>query len=126
MTYPNDDVDLDDPTSINVQWDTTWRRWDALPYTPSYAANFAETTTVRYALLYRRDNGKTWLFMQNDAVATPGVRPAAGLLQTAATYDWSVPAAKFPKGNYVIRVEAYRDGIPLHYSFHQYRAFFKR
>lgn len=126
VTYPNDDVDLDDPASINVQWDTTWRRWDALPYTPSYAANYAETTTVRYAVLYSRDNGKTWLFVKNDTVATPGVRPADALLQTATAYNWSVPAAKFPKGNYVIRVEAYRDGIPLHYSFHQYRAFIKR
>jgi type II secretory pathway pseudopilin PulG len=126
ITYPNDDVDLDDPASINVTWEATWRRWDGLPYTPSYAATFTEDTTTRYALLYSRDNGRTWLFMKDDTSAEPGVRPAAGYLQTTTTYSWPVPKVKFPKANYVIRVDSYRDEVPLHYSFHQYRAFIKR
>lgn len=126
ITQPNDEIDVVDPASLNVAWDVTWRRWDGLPYTPSYPANFSENVTLRYALLYSRDNGRTWLSMQDDTAATPGVRPASGYLQTAKTYTLSVPASKFPKGNYVIRVEAYRDEVPLHYSFHQYRVFIKR
>ena len=81
---------------------------------------------MRYALLYSRNNGRDWLHMTDDTPARPGTRPAAAYLQTTASYNWSVPAAQFPKGNYLIRVEAYRDDIPLHYSFHQYRAFIKR
>jgi prepilin-type N-terminal cleavage/methylation domain-containing protein len=126
ITWPNDDVDLEDPPELNVQWQSTWKRWDGLPYTPDYADTFTEDTIVRFARLYSRDNGQTWLHMQDDTVATPGTRPAAAYLQTATSYKWSVPKAKFPKGNYVIRVEAYRDAIPLHYAFHQYRAFIKR
>jgi len=126
ITQPNDDVDIDNPTTLSVNWSLQWLRWDGLPYTPDYPANFAETTTVRFTVLYSRDNGRNWLQMTDDSPATAGVRPDAAYLQTATTYDWNVPAASFPKGNYVIRVEAYRDGIPLHYSFHQYRAFFKR
>jgi hypothetical protein len=126
ITYPNDDVDIEKPTALNVTWDMQWKRWDGLPYTPSYPVNFSEDTTVRYALLYSRDNGRTWLFMKDDQPATAGTRPAAGYLQTATSFNWSVPESLFPKGNYVIRVEAYRDDMPLHYSFHQYRAFFKR
>ena len=123
---PNDDVDIVDPPSINFTWGVTWRRWDGLPYTPAYPNNFAEDTTVRYALLYSRDNGRTWLHMQDDTAATPGVRPAATYLQTATAFSFPTPQSKFPKGNYVLRVEAYRDEVPLHYSFHQYRAFIKR
>ena len=130
ITSPGDEDDLVDPDSINVTWEATWRRWDGLAYTPAYPANFVEDTTVRYALLYSRDNGRTWLHMQDGSAATPGKRPANAYLQTGTSYLLSTPAGQFPKGNYVLRVEAYRDkggkDLPLHYSFHQYRAFIKR
>jgi hypothetical protein len=126
ITTPNDEVDIVDPTRLDIAWSIAWRRWDGLPYTPSYPANFVENTTVRYTTLYSRDNGRTWLHMQDSSPATPGVRPAAAYLQTATTYSLPVPATTFPKGNYVLRIEAYRDEVPLHYSFHQYRAFIKR
>jgi hypothetical protein len=130
ITSPGDDDDLVDPDAITVTWGVTWRRWDGLPYTPAYPADFAEDTTVQYALLYSRDNGRTWLHMQDDSTATPGKRPASAYLQTGTSYLLNTPAFKFPKGNYLLRVEAYRDKdgdeLPLHYSFHQYRAFIKR
>lgn len=126
ITTPNDEVDIVDPTTLNIAWEITWRRWDGLPYTPTYPANFTETTTMRYATLYSRDNGRTWLHMQDNSAATPGVRPDPPYLQTATTYVLPVSQASFPKGNYVLRIEAYRDEVPLHYSFHQYRAFIKR
>lgn len=126
ITTPNDDIDIENPTTLNVTWNSQWRRWDGLPYTPSYPDTFTEDTTIRYVLLYSRDNGRTWLHVIDETPAQPGVRPDASYLQTATSYSWSVPASRFPKGNYVIRVEAYRDEVPLHYAFHQYRAFFKR
>ncbi|MGZ5472514.1 MAG: type IV pilus modification PilV family protein [Thermoanaerobaculia bacterium] len=130
ITSPGPNDDLVDPEAITVEWDTIWKRWDGLPYTPSYANNFKEDSTVRYSLLYSRDNGRTWLRMKDDSEAEAGKRPAAEYLQTETSYQFNTPAAKFPKGNYVLRVEAYRDQgareLPLHYSFHQYRAFIKR
>ena len=126
ITAPNDSIDINDPTTLNVTWTAEWKRWDGLPYTPAYPANFKEDTPVRFALLYSRDNGRTWRHMQDETAATPGVRPADALLTTATSYTWNVPAGGFPKGNYLIRIEAYRDGYALHYAFHQYRAFIKR
>ena len=126
ITTPNDDIDIVDPSSVPIAWASTWKRWDGLPYTPAYPNNFTEDTTTRYTLLYSRDNGRTWLHMTDDSPAQPGVRPANSYLQTAATYSFPTPVNRFPKGNYVLRVEAYRDEVPLHYSFHQYRAFIKR
>ncbi|HYI11420.1 MAG TPA: prepilin-type N-terminal cleavage/methylation domain-containing protein [Thermoanaerobaculia bacterium] len=126
ITQPNDNIDLNDPNSVQVIWTAQWRRWDGLRYTPSYANNFTEDTTIRFAVLYSRDNGRTWLHMSDDTLATPGTRPDNAHLQTATTYNWPTPRATFPKGNYLIRIEAYRDEIPRHYAFHQYRAFVKR
>jgi hypothetical protein len=127
ITTPNDDVDLRDPPFIPIVWTSTWRRWDGLSYTPAYPNNFTEDTTVRFATLYSRDNGRTWLHMQDETPAQPGVRPTLPAhLITATSYSWSTPAGTFPKGNYLIRIEAYRDEVPLHYAFHQYRAFIKR
>jgi hypothetical protein len=127
LTSPNDSTNTDNISTLNVAWTTQWLRWDGLPYTPAYGATFAEDTSVSYALMYSRDNGKTWLYLQDDKPATPGVKPTLpAYLTTATSYAWNVPANAFPKGNYVVRVEAYRDSIPLHYSFHQYRVFLKR
>jgi hypothetical protein len=126
ITAPNDTTDIDNPSTLRVQWQSSWRRWDGLSYTPAYPANWADDTTIRFARLYSRDNGRTWLHMQDDTAATPGVRPANAYLSTTTQYDWSVPANRFPRGNYLLRIEAYRDEVPLHYAFHQFRAFFKR
>jgi hypothetical protein len=127
LTSPNDDTNADNPSSLIIAWTTQWLRWDGLPYTPAYANGFAEDTPVQYVVLYSRDNGRSWLHVVDETPATIGVRPTdPKYLTTASSYDWSVSANNFPKGNYVVRVEAYRDDVPLHYSFHQYRVFIKR
>jgi hypothetical protein len=127
ITTPNDDTDLRNPSTIHIAWTSQWLRWDGLKYTPAYSSTFSDTTTVRFATIYSRDNGRTWLNMRDESAAQAGVRPSdpANLI-TATSYDWAVPVSNFPKGNYIIRIEAYRDQLPLHYAFHQYRAFIKR
>ena len=70
--------------------------------------------------------------MEDDSSATPGVPPASGLLRDDENsmadelYGWPTPKAKFPGGTYVIRIEAYRSGARLHYSFHQERIYITR
>ena len=144
ITNPNINTDLKQKTTVTIGWTTTWRRWDGLTYTidPAYAPWF-ENLTMKYAILYSPSNGVKdpkngnptgWKYASDNSVATPGVKPdsAHWLSQvissgtTNLTYDWSTPAATFPQGNYLIRVEGYREGYALHYSFHQYRAFFQR
>ncbi|MFZ2491192.1 MAG: prepilin-type N-terminal cleavage/methylation domain-containing protein [Thermoanaerobaculia bacterium] len=127
ITSPDDSMEIDDPANLTVTWEVTWRRWDGIRYTPSYAETFSEDTPVKYALLYSRDNGKSWRYMKDETVTCrAGERPADALLESGTSYTWSVPSSSFPKGNYLIRVEAYRDTVALHYAFHQYRAFIKR
>lgn len=132
ITSPNPTSNFNNPASIDMGWTREWLRWDGQSYTSNYAANYAETSDLSYAVMYSTDNGATWHYMQDSATATLGARPtsASGHLISSAlanpTYKWSVPASSFPQGTYILRVEAYRDALPQHYSYHQYRAFIRR
>jgi type II secretory pathway pseudopilin PulG len=146
ITDPNENTDLKQKSSITIGWDTTWKRWDGLNYTtdPKYAT-WTETLTMKYAVLYSPSNGVPdkdpthgnptgWKYIQDNTVATPGTKPNAAHeisraisgATTSLSTIWNTPSSTFPQGNYLIRVEGYREGFPLHYSFHQYRAFFQR
>ena len=41
-------------------------------------------------------------------------------------YSWDTPRATFPDGSYVIRIEAYRRNMALHYSVHQMKIYIER
>jgi hypothetical protein len=129
ITSPNPNTDVSNPTTIPVTWALEWRRWDGRPYTSdgqyAPAANFSEPTTQDYWVMYSVDNGLTWRYINDNATAaTPGVRGPQGFRYAGPTTNWNVAA--LPAGDYIVRVECYRQGFPLHYSFHQYQAFITR
>jgi hypothetical protein len=130
ITSPNASSNLTAPTTINIAWSKQWLRWDGKPYTTGYASTWTSATPVSYLVMYSADYGQTWKYVQDDAAVTPGQvpRPPAADTHwvTSTTYAWPVPAASFPAGGYIIRVEAYRNNFTLHYSFHQYLAFINR
>jgi prepilin-type N-terminal cleavage/methylation domain-containing protein len=128
ITAPNANTDLTDATSITISWSKTWTRWDGKKYASGYASNYSSSAAVSYLVMYSTDNGQTWKFVKDNAAATPGKRLAStdGQWITSTSYTWSTPKATFPAGAYTIRVEAYRNAYPLHYSFHMYQAFINR
>ena len=89
-------------------------------------ASFSETTPTFYTVMYSDDGGATWKHPQDGSAATPGVRPSTTYRQTTTTYNLATPAGNFPKGSYLLRVEAYRDDVNLHYANHQTKVFIKR
>ncbi len=133
-------TELQDPATIPVQWQIEWRRWDGKKYTQSYADGFTESEAdLVYVPLYSRDNGKTWLSMMNDApvesgripwIEGVGPDPAHTLTDLNPggneLYTWSVPAASFPQGSYLIRIEAFRLDEPLHYTQHMEKIYVNR
>jgi hypothetical protein len=127
IIFPGINDDLNNPASINIQWGITWNRWDGNKYTPAYTAGFSETDPVQYQVMYSNDGGATWQWCDTSIPGTPtlGTRSPAALT-TATNFNWSTPTGTFPMGNYLIRVEAYRQNYSLHYSFHQFRAFIRR
>ena len=127
IVTPNELTDLERPTSISVTWDRSWSRWDGLSYTENYTSGFAETSPLDYVVLYSPDNGASWVYPQTGASAEPGRRPDGSVPVIAGTsYSWGVPPASFPQGSYLLRVEAHRRDLQLHYAYHQRKIYIKR
>ncbi len=132
------DTPLTNPSQVNVVFTSEWKRWDENEYTPEYDNSWTgETAAVQYQFLYSVDNGVTWNYGCGGAgTAKTGVRLAAGdahltCMPTGTfprTITLNTPAATFPAGNYLLRIEAYRSAsnLKLHYSYHQYRAYISR
>jgi len=82
--------------------------------------------------MYSNDGGINWRYCQGNSTAVPGVRPSvpALLLPDAGpgqeTYSWAVPSTQFPQGSYLLRVDCFRRGAPIHYSYHKTKLFIQR
>lgn len=139
ITQPNQNTNLKDPTSVTITWSANWHRWDDIPYTTAYPAGYAESgVTMTYQVMYSPTNGVPdkskgandtgWYFINDNKSATPGTLTTDTTEQfTTTSASWNTSdTTMFPEANYIIRVEAYRNGYPLHYSFHQFRAFINR
>ncbi len=132
--------EIDDPETISVEWKTEWKRWDGAKYTDAYPDDFAEDDRdVAYRLLYSKDNGTTWQNMRTDETTRPGkldwidgVGPDASKTLSDwnaggdETYTWNTPADTFPKGTYLIRVEAFRRDNGRHYARHEEKIYVSR
>lgn len=128
---PTDITELNNPVEVDVLFSTAWTRWDGLPYTQT--GTFVEDESLlEYQILYSRDNGTTWLHVQDDTAATVGERPTDPLhLESDGgvgdeTYTWDTPVASFPEASYLLRVECYRLGAQVHYAWHQTKIFIQR
>ena len=133
ITSPTEITDIQNPTSIPIQWSTQWKRWDGQKYSGSFSASYAgNESTLEYVVMYSKDGGKNFVYVQDGTPATPGVRPTSSSYRIAdfgvgdETYNWPTPAIGFPEGSYVIRIEAYRVGSNLHYSYHQTKIYIHR
>ena len=131
VTFPTDISELIDPTSIDITFETSWRRWDGLPYTSTNSPSESESE-LEYVLTYSSDEGTTWKYVRDDSPATPGERPTNAALLTSdagtgsETLNWSVPSAQFPHGSYQLRVDCFRRNAPIHFSYHKTRLFIQR
>lgn len=127
ITQPNEITDLSSPSSINIAWDRSWKRWDATNYTNDYSGSFSESTPLDYVVLYSPDNGASWRYAANDLPADVGERPTGSTPTVSTTsYAWATPGSQFPQGSYLIRVEAHRQDYNLHYAYHQRKIYIKR
>lgn len=127
---PTDITELQNPDSISIQYKATWKRWDDLPYTAS--GTFSEDESqLEYAIMYSNDGGTTWYHCMDDTLATPGTKPDSMHLVADAglgsdRYTWSVPQERFPEGSYLLRIDCFRHGAQVHYSFHKTKIFIQR
>ena len=132
---PATTAQFNNPSTIAVVWTSTWTRWDgqlyATTYPASYPAGYPEASEpMTYNLKYSKNDGKTWFFIQDNAAAVAGVLDTtAPHAMTGATlnYSWDVSnAATFPMGDYVLRIEEYRNDLQQHYAYHSRAVYISR
>lgn len=126
---PTDITELNNPATIQVKYGITWRRWDGLPYAQTGTYGEAEGQ-LQYAVSYSRDGGNTWLHIQDDTLATPGVLPPPAyrfndLVAGDETFNWDVSVG-YPEGTYELRIDCFRIGATVHYAYHRTRLYIQR
>lgn len=133
ISDPTEVSKLENPAVVNVTFDVEWTRWDGQKYTPGVPDSFAENEwDLRYVGMYSKDDGRTWLYMDDDSPARIGAGPESPVYlhpdagSGPETLVWNVPAASFPPGFYLLRIEAYRGNRSLHYAYHQVQVLLKR
>ncbi len=122
ISSPTTSDEFNDPSDIEVSWVTSWNRWDLKPYTETYPSGYSESTNLITNIKYSDDNGKNWYFADDQSPAEVGVKSAAH--NSFDPMTWAVDS--LPRGNYILRVEVYRELYNLHYSYHQRQIYIKR
>jgi len=117
FTNPGSSAELDNPSHIKVEWDVQWRRWDGEKYTEGYSESFQETAEVLVCLRYSDDAGRTWMYLDDTPTEANSRPDASHEIKHQTSYSWDVSG--LPRGEYLLRVEAYRSNIELHYAHHQ-------
>ena len=128
ITEPSAADGLENPTVVLVTWETEWFRWDNYKYLDSYPEGFTETDDMVYAVKYSQDDGATWRYIQDRSPTDAGERPDASHECTSDSQEsWNLTnATNYPAGNYLLRLETFREHIPSHYSYHQRRILIER
>lgn len=129
---PTEITELQNPASIQIRWSIEWKRWDGKPYAAGMAGHVEDESDMEYVLMYSKDAGRTWLYVQDDSPARPGVKPSNPLYvvpDKAAgdeTYVWPTPPSSFVEGSYLIHIDGYRRNQSLHYSQHRVKIYIDR
>ena len=119
-------------------------------HTYSYGDTWSEADEpdLRYTLCYSSDNGTTWKFMKQTGVilvdadnqvdANSGYLPKSPAVGADAvradlvsggdeSFNWDVSDTDmFPQGTYLVRVEAFRNSLPMHYAQHMEKIYINR
>jgi hypothetical protein len=110
------------PVTMSIQWLISWKRWDGEKYTSAYADGFSEAEPIVYNIKYSSNNGISWKFVQDGSSAIPGEKDSG--YYCSSPYSWDV--SSLSGGTYMIRVEGYRQNLPLHYTYQLIRLYISR
>lgn len=128
VTEPRSSQVYENPTTITVNFNVAWLRWDDKKYSPAYPNNWRDSTPLLYNIKYSSNNKASWKYA-NSNVDVPlqfldlfnptysiGAAENSPSNSWDKTFSWDVGG--FAEGNYVLRVEAYRQGFDTGYSYH--------
>jgi prepilin-type N-terminal cleavage/methylation domain-containing protein len=130
VTYPGVGDSIQNTGAVSVIWNTAYLKWDGNAYTSEYptpnptpngTASYSENVTLTYAMKYSISNKGPWLWAQDGSPTYAGqVPPSAYYAVTATsacvTQPWNNTSG-LADGQYYFMVEAFRNNLPLHYSY---------
>lgn len=129
ISEPRSSQVYENPTTIGVDLNVAWLRWDDKKYSPAYPNNWYDSTRLLYNIKYSTDNKRTWkyaddgsdvpssyLYTFNPSHSVMGGPESSPAGSWNKSYSWNVSG--LPEGNYVLRVEVYREGFNTGYSYH--------
>ncbi len=108
---------------IRLRYQVTWQRWDGSKYTSRYPDSFDGGEYV-VTIKYQVTGDDTFYYINDDTPVEAGEYPDEDHIFTGGTYVIDT-GLKHWRGNYTIRVEAFRKDKTLHYSYHEILIFIK-
>lgn len=126
IELPRPQEKLTKPDSTVLTWSTSFRRFDGAVYTPGYPADWqGPESSLVYVVTYRRGDETQYYYAVDGSPAEPGVWPDNALARSSDTglgnesYIVSLPGARFPAGEYALRVDCFRKDRVLHVAHHE-------
>jgi prepilin-type N-terminal cleavage/methylation domain-containing protein len=137
ITRPSPADIYEDPSTISVEFDAKWERWDQEPYAPLYGAtsNWYDETEMVFIGKYSTDAGSTWRNLDGSTSSKGiGIYDASGVISSVGqvpldadgeNYSFSWDVNSIPAGRYLLRIEAHRvdsgtnQVIGTGYAYHQ-------
>jgi len=141
ISTPSHNYTYDNPTNIEIDWKSLWRRWDGNAYTSVYPLNFEDTySTLKFTLQYAREENGNEVFYWANPISSPpeivlGTDADTSAHSMALTpdgygvYQYNLGVSDdtlFPPGDYTLRVNTYVNGRLIHFSFHDRQFNIKR
>jgi hypothetical protein len=143
ITKPSLAEDTRNRDIINLEWKQRYTRWDTRRYTENYprldvddplvpssahdsdnpgdpAREWQSSEPLVFQIIYSPNGGVNWYSALSNISMRPGIFvDTEGLTNTGFvhTYNWDV--SSLDPGNKLLRVEAYRQNIPQHYSYNE-------
>jgi hypothetical protein len=142
ITRPQKGQPLAGYQNIIFEWKERYARWDGDRYTEAYPCvddnmppcqllsstgkdptlEWHDPQPLVFNLKYSTDGGATWRSCLTDTLGKAGVyMPGADSIayNPSHYYSYTWPVSSLPAGTKLVRVEAYRNGLDLHYAYHE-------
>ena len=117
---PTPEQRLASPSSVTLEWDTEFVRFDRAPYPACAEADM----NLAYVVTYRAEGTEQWLHATDGTPAEPGFWPEDGSQALpdsgsgVESYEVTTSSSSFPAGRYEFRIDAVNEGSELHCASH--------
>ena len=122
ITSPNYGDVFVSGTELHVTYNLEWRRWDGKKYTSAYPDNYNGGNFV-VTVKWQRTGENVWHYLDNTETQAGAYPDEIHQILADIGSNTVVIDTDGWRGSYMIRVEVFREGHELHYSYHEILVF---